>query len=98
MAKSDQLASIVDMKNTLTGELRSVGGSISMSKETLAGASAANAEVEKIVWEMQDVVRSLDAYMTGCSVQRLTVVVQFPPGLWRSWDMWSADLGQAFRM
>ena len=61
--KFDQEASIADMKNTLTGELRSVEGSISVSKESLVRASAANAEIERSVWEMQSTMRTIVAYV-----------------------------------
>ena len=37
--------------------------SISVPEEPLVSASAANAAIEKDVWEMQNVVRSLDAYI-----------------------------------
>ena len=47
--KFDQEASIVDMKCTMMGEVRSVGGSSSVSQESPVGASAANAAVEKSV-------------------------------------------------
>ena len=40
--KFDQEASMDDTKNTLTGELRSVGGSRSVSKVSPVGANAAN--------------------------------------------------------
>ena len=56
--KFDQEASLADMKNTQTGELRSVGGSSNVSKESLVGASAANS-----VREMQSSVRTIVAYI-----------------------------------
>ena len=63
MVKSDQEASIVDVKSSLVDELRSVDGSISVSEEPLVSASAADAAIKKSVWEMQNVVRSLDVYI-----------------------------------
>ena len=51
--KFDQEASITDVKNTLTGELRSAGGSSNVSKESPMSASIANALIEKSVREMQ---------------------------------------------
>ena len=59
----DQEASITVVKNTLTGELRSVGGSSSVSKESPMSASAANASIEKSVREMQITVRTIVAYI-----------------------------------
>ena len=60
--KFDLEASIADMKNTLTGDLRSVGGLSSVSIESPVGASAANAVMEKSVWEMQSTVKTIVAY------------------------------------
>ena len=60
------------------------------------GASAAIAVIEKSVWKPQSAVRSLDAY-AGCAVPRLTLLLQFGLGPWRSWDMRSADLSQVVR-
>ena len=59
----DQEVSIVGVKSSLMGELHSVGGSISVPEVLLESASAANAAIEENVWEMQTVVRSLDAYI-----------------------------------
>ena len=56
----DQEASIVGVKSSLMGELQRVGGSISVPEELQDSASAA---IEKNVWEMQNVVRSVDAYI-----------------------------------
>ena len=50
VVKSDQEASIVIVKNALLRELRSVEGLTVMSP---VGASAANAMIERSVWEMQ---------------------------------------------
>ena len=58
---SDQELWIIDVKNFLAIELRGVEGSIIVSEEPLVSASAANPAIEKNVWEMQDVARSLDA-------------------------------------
>ena len=63
VVKFNQEAPIVDMKSTLMGELRSVERSTSVSAESPVGVSAANAMIEKSVWEMQNVMRSLDAYI-----------------------------------
>ena len=62
MIKSGQEASILDVKNALMRELRSIEGSKVMPAEPQVGASAANAEVERSVWEMQSTARSLIAY------------------------------------
>ena len=61
--KFDQETSITDVKNTLTGELRSVGGSSNVSKESPMSASTANALIEKSVREMQSTVRTIVAYI-----------------------------------
>ena len=52
-----------DTKNTLTGELRSVGGSRSVSKVSPVGANAANTVTERSVREMQIIVRTIVAYI-----------------------------------
>ena len=51
--KFDQETWTTDVKNTLTGELRSVGGSNKVSKESPTSASTANALIEKSVREMR---------------------------------------------
>ena len=51
--KFDQESSITDVKNTLMGEVRSVGGSNNVSKESPMSVSTANAVFEKSVREMQ---------------------------------------------
>ena len=48
--KFDQGASITDVRNTLTGELRSAGGSSNVSKESPMSASTTNALIEKTWW------------------------------------------------
>ena len=60
--KFDQETSIADVKNTLTSELRSLGRSSSVSKESPMSVSTANALIEKTVWEMQSTVRT-DCYV-----------------------------------
>ena len=57
--KFDQETSITDVKNTLTSELRSVGRSSNVSKESPMSVSTANALIEKSVWEMQSTVRTI---------------------------------------
>ena len=47
VVKSDQEATIVDVKSSLMGELRSVEGSTIVSEESPVGANAANAMVDK---------------------------------------------------
>ena len=69
------------MKITLMGELRSVEGPAIVSEESPVGARAANAMIEKNVWETHYVARFLDAYVEWCTILRLTLVVQFRPGL-----------------
>ena len=60
--KSDQEASILDVKNALMIELRSIEGCNVMPEEPQVGVSAGNAVVERSVWEMQSTTRSLIAY------------------------------------
>ena len=62
VVKSDQEASIVDMKNALIRELRGVEGLTVMPEESPVGASAANAMIERSVWEMQSTTRPPVAY------------------------------------
>ena len=62
VVKSDQEASIVDVKNALMRDLRGVEGLTVMPEESPVGASAASAVIERSVWEMQSTTRSLDAY------------------------------------
>ena len=59
----DQDSSITDVKNTLAGELRSVGRSSSVSMELPMSASAAIAVMEKFVPEMQSTVRTIVAHV-----------------------------------
>ena len=88
-----------DTKNTLTGELRRIGGSRSVSKVSPVGASAANTVTERSVRKMQSSVRTIDAYIEWVyGTPSDPLVVQFRPGLWRSWDMWSAALSQVLWM
>ena len=61
--KFDQEALIAGMKNSLTGEVRNVGGSSNVSKESLVGASAVNAVTEKSVREMQSTVKTIVAHI-----------------------------------
>ena len=53
VVKYDQEASIVDVKNALMRELRGVEGLTVMPEESPVGASAANAMIERSVWEIQ---------------------------------------------
>ena len=62
VVKSDQEVSIVDVKNALMRELRGVEGLTVMPEESPVGASAANAVIERSVWEMQSTTRALVAY------------------------------------
>ena len=62
VVKSDQEASIVDVKNSLMRELRGVEGLTVMSEESPVGASAASAVVERSAWEMQSLTRALVAF------------------------------------
>ena len=63
VVKSDQEASIVDVKNALMRELRGVEGTTVMPEEPLVGASVANAMIERSVSEMQSTTRALVAYV-----------------------------------
>ena len=60
--KFDQEASILDVKNALMMKSRDTQGFKVMPEESQVGASAANAMVERSVWEMQSTARSLIAY------------------------------------
>ena len=66
-AKFDQETSITGVKFTRQGkscgELRSVGGSSTVSKESPMSASAANALIERSVREVQSTVRTIVAYI-----------------------------------
>ena len=62
VVKSDQEASIVDVKNALMRELRGVEGLTVMPEESPVGSSAANAVIERSVWEMQSTTRAHVAY------------------------------------
>ena len=62
VVKSDQEASIVDVKNALMRELRGFEGLTMMPEESPVGASAANPVIERSVWEMQSTTRALVAY------------------------------------
>ena len=62
VVKSGQEASIVDAKNALMRELRGVEGFTVMPKESPVGASAANAVIERSVFEMQSTRRALVAF------------------------------------
>ena len=59
VVKSDQEVSIVDVKNSLIREFRGVEGSTVIVKESPVGASAANAVIERSVWEMQSTTRAI---------------------------------------
>ena len=59
--KSDQEASIVDVKNSLMRELRCVEGLTVMPEESQVGASAATAVTERSVWEVQSTTRAVVA-------------------------------------
>ena len=62
VVKSDQEASIVDVKNALMRELRGVEGLTVMPEESPVGASAVNAVIVRSVREMQSTTRALVAY------------------------------------
>ena len=62
MVKSDQEASIVDVKNALMRDLCGVEWLTVMPEESPVGASAANAMIERSVWDMQSTTRALVAY------------------------------------
>ena len=83
--KFDQETSITDVKNTLTSELRSVGRSSDVSKESPMSASAVNALIEKSVREMQSTVRTIVAYIewvcgamlnSGCASSTWTAEIE----------------------
>ena len=68
VVKSDQEAS-----NALMRELRGVEGLTVMPEESPVGTIAANAVIERSVWEMQSTTRALVAYaewVVGCGVLR----------------------------
>ena len=62
VVKSDQHASIVDVKSALMRELRGIEGLRVMPVESPVGARAANGVIVRSVWEMQGTTRSLVAY------------------------------------
>ena len=62
VVKSGQEPSIVDVKHALMRELRGVEGLTLMPEESLVGASAATAMIERSVWEMQSTTRAIVAY------------------------------------
>ena len=62
VVKPDQEASIVDVKNALMRELRGVEGLTVMPEESPVGASAANALMERSVWEMQSTTTAVVAH------------------------------------
>ena len=62
VVKSDQEVSTVDVKNSFMRELRGVEGLTVMPEESLVDASAANAVIERSVWEMQSTTRTLVTY------------------------------------
>ena len=57
-----QKASIIDVKKALMRELRGVEWLTVMPEESPVGASAGNAMIERIVWEMQSTTRAIVAY------------------------------------
>ena len=65
VVKSDQ-ASIVDVKNALMREMGGVEGLTVMPEESPVGASAANAMIERSVWEMQSTRERLLRTLSGC--------------------------------
>ena len=62
VVKSNQEAPSMDAGGAFMRELRSIEGCKVMPEESQAGESAANAVVERSVWEMQSTARSLIAY------------------------------------
>ena len=62
VAESDQEPSILHVKIAFMRELRSIEGHKVMPEESQVPASAANAVVERSVWEMQSIAMSLVAY------------------------------------
>ena len=63
VVKSDQEASIVHVKDALMREFGGIEGSRVMPEESPVGASAANAVIERSVWEIQSTTRSLAAHV-----------------------------------
>ena len=61
VVKSDQEVSIVNVKNSLMRELRGVEGITVMPEESPVGGSAANAVIERRVWEMKSTTRVIVA-------------------------------------
>ena len=82
MVKSDKDASTADVTSSVTIELHDVAGSTIVSKESPGDAAAANAMIEKSVWQMQHIVRFIDTYVewvhriaSGFSVAILTLEI-----------------------
>ena len=94
VVKSDQVVSLVGVKNALVRELRGVEGLTVMPEESPVGASAANAVIE---WEMQSTTRAIVAYLSGCMKPYLNQAVLFWHGLWSSKDRLSGSK-DPFRM
>ena len=96
VVKSDQEVSIVDVKNFLMQELRGIEGSTVMPAESPVGASAANAVIERSVWEMHSTTRAIVAY---AGAQYRVGATQCNFGMvWSSQDKWSAGSKEVFRM
>ena len=90
--KSDQEASIVDVKNALMRVLTV------MPEESLVGASAANAVIERSVWEMQSTTRALVAYAVsvhGTVFEQGSAILTWAVS---SQDRLSAGSKEVFRM
>ena len=62
VVKSDQEASIMDVKNSSVRDLRGVERLTVMPEGSPVGASAANAMIERSVWEMQSTTSAIVAY------------------------------------
>ena len=90
VVKSDQEVSIAGVKNSLMRELRCVERLAVQPEESHVGGTAANAVIEKSMWEMQSTTRTLVAYAEW--VQQTTCV---PGSAILTW-LWSSE-GQVVR-
>ena len=89
VVKSDQEASIIDVKESLMRELRGVEGLKVKPEESPVGASAANAVIERSVWEMQSTTRAIVAYtewVHETTFEFGSAIVAW--GWWSSRDRW----------
>ena len=70
-----------------------------MPEESPVGASAANAMMERSVWDMQRAFRGrLFRTLSGCTKPRSDLAISFWNGLKGSQDKWTAGFNEEFRI